>query len=75
MTLQGVSVRTHASRVHRTPLFISGGPPCGGRSRARRVFGERRSVANSFREVDRNRAGQIRPAMIPHSIQGDGCVK
>ncbi len=40
MSSQGVSVRTHASRVYRTPLFTIGGP-----------------------------------AMIPHSIQGDGCVK
>jgi hypothetical protein len=75
MSLRVVSVRTHASRVHSTPLFIIGGPPCGGRIRARRVFGERRNVDNSFREVVRNRAGQIRSAMIPHSTQGDGRVK
>ena len=45
MTLQGVSVRTHASRVHRTPLFISGGPPCGGRSRARSGYLENAEVS------------------------------
>lgn len=28
----------HTGRMHRTPLFIIGGPPCGGRSWARSQY-------------------------------------